>query len=431
MNFAQKVIQDFNEGKYDDKLSYIYATNLEKDILFQRQRYVKCINEFTQLFKTDDEFQIFSAPGRTEIGGNHTDHQHGNVLAASINLDVVAIARKNTSKKINLKSEGYPVDTINLESLEAVESEKEKSASLIRGVTYKFKEMGYDITGFDAYITSNVLQGSGLSSSAAYETAIGTIINGLFCNNEVSFVEIGKIGQFAENVYFGKPCGLMDQMASSVGGIITIDFEDTQKPVIKNVNFDFTKSGHSLCIIDTGADHADLTDEYASIPKEMAEISNYFGKKFLREVDENEFYEKLSDLGSKLNHRAILRAMHFFEDNKRVLKQVKALEDNDFNLFLQLVKQSGYSSYMYLQNIYSSSKPEKQHVSIALSLCDRLLGDKGAYRVHGGGFAGTIQAFVPNDMVDSFKKSMENVLGENMCHILSIRPIGGTEVKII
>lgn len=417
-------------GDFNEKISYIYACDKEK-AGFYADRFTEIIGGFSEAFDYEpEEMRLFSAPGRTEIGGNHTDHQHGCVLAASLNLDVIGAAALNGRDEIRIKSKGYPMDIISLDELEPSEHEYDRASGLIRGVVRKIKDMGYEIKGFDAYTVSSVLKGSGMSSSAAFEVLVGTIINGLFCNEEINAVEIAKIAQYAENVYFGKPCGLMDQMASSVGAVVAIDFADTEKPVVNKVEFDFTKSGYSLCIIDSGADHADLTNEYAAITVEMRAVANYFGKDFLRDVDPNEFSAKLAEVRAAVkNDRAILRAIHYFNDNVRAQEEVNALKDNDFERFLDIVNKSGRSSFMYLQNVYASSMPEQQAVSLTLALCDEILGDSGASRVHGGGFAGTVQAFVPNELVGEFKEKIEAVLGEGMCHILSIRPVGGIELK--
>ena len=305
------------------------------------------------------------------------------------------------------------------------EKEYNQAKSLIKGVIAKFKTLGYEIKGFDAYTSSNVLKGSGLSSSAAFEVLIGNIINGLFANGEVSAVDIAKIGQYAENVYFGKPCGLMDQMACSIGAAVSIDFSDTENPVIRKVDFDFSNTGYALCIIDSGADHVDLTDEYAAIPKEMKAVANYFGEEYLRNVNKSDFYSSIKSLREKVGDRAVLRAIHFFEDNDRAVKEAQALKDGHFDEFLSLVKESGYSSYMYLQNVCVSGSVQNQAVGLVLALCQEFLQGKGAYRVHGGGFAGTVQAFVPVDMLDDFKREIETILGDGYCHVLSIRPIGG------
>ena len=420
--------EKINNKKFDSQITYMYACDTSETTPYY-DRFSEVIEGLEENFGKKDEIRLFSAPGRTEIGGNHTDHQHGSVLAASLNLDVIGAVALNGTDTIRIKSKGYPLDEIKISDLEINEAEFDKASALIRGVVKGFTDKGYEIKGFDAYTLSNVLKGSGMSSSAAFEVLVGTIINGLFCNGEVSAIEIAKIGQFAENKYFGKPCGLMDQMASSVGAIVAIDFEDTKNPKVEKVDFDFTKTDHALCIIDSGADHADLTSEYADITVEMRAVSEFFGKQFLREIPKEDFMMKLPELKDALkNERALIRALHYFNDTVRAEEEVKALKENDFNKFLSIVKKSGYSSFMYLQNVFAASMPHQQAVSLSLALCDELLGDRGAYRVHGGGFAGTVQAFVPNDMLNEFKTKIEAVLGNGACHVLSIRPVGGTEV---
>ena len=375
------------------------------------------------------EIYRFSAPGRTEISGNHTDHQHGCVLAAAVNLETVAEVMLNDSEVIRVQSEGYPVVEVNLNDLSVHEEEKNTTAALIRGVAAAFSQRGAKLLGFDAWVRSSVLPGSGLSSSAAFEVLIGTICNELFFNQKLSAVEIAQVGQYAENVYFGKPCGLMDQTASSVGGMVFIDFENPNSPVVERIDFDFAAAGHALCIIDSGADHADLTEEYAAIPGEVKRVSTFFGKEVLRDIPEADFFAALPELRHRVPDRAILRAIHFYQENKRVQRQAQALREGDFDTFLGLVSESGRSSWMYLQNITPTGATEHQDVAVALALCDTLLQGRGAYRVHGGGFAGTVQAFVPLEMLDSFKTGIENVLGEGKCHVLSIRPQGGTRVE--
>ncbi len=399
---------------------------MQRDIRFNsiREQYEK---EFGQI----RELVYISAPGRTEIGGNHTDHQHGCVLAGSVNLDIIAVAAKNDDNIIRIKSEGYPVDEINLNELAPDKNEFGKSSALIRGIAARFKELGFEVRGFNAYTSSNVLKGSGLSSSAAFEVLAANIINALFCEEKVSAVEIAKIGQYSENIYFGKPCGLMDQMASSIGGAVFIDFKTTDNPRIKKIEFDLAKEGYALCIIDTGADHADLTDEYAAIPSEMRAAANFFGKDYLREVDKNKFLAEISKLREHIGDRAVLRAYHFFKENERAFKEAKALEEKDFQTFLELVKESGRSSYMYLQNVNVTGAKSGQAVGIVLALCEEYLQGKGAYRVHGGGFAGTVQAFVPLENLDDFKQNIEKSVGTGKCHILSIRSNGGTVLKRI
>ena len=363
---------------------------------------------------------LFSAPGRTEIGGNHTDHQLGRVLAGAVSLETVAAVAVNGENVIRVLSEGYPLCEIALDDLAIRPEEFGTTAALIRGVA-----AGTGLSrGFDAYICSTVLPGSGLSSSAAFEVLLGTIASQLSgaCLNAV---EIAQLGQKVENEYFGKPCGLMDQMASSVGGIITIDFADPAKPVIEHLELDLAALGYALCIIDSGADHADLTDEYAAIPREMKAVAAVFGKSVLREVDEDAFFARLGEVRAAAGDRAALRAMHFFADNRRVAEQVAALRSGDFDAFLRLVNESGRSSWLYLQNVVPTGATAHQELAAALALAAKLLNGRGACRVHGGGFAGTIQAFVPLDLLESFRAGMEAALGEGSCHVLSIRPEGG------
>ena len=371
--------------------------------------------------------RYFSAPGRTEIGGNHTDHQRGRVLAAAVNLDTVAAVALNSTNTIRIQSEGYPLCQVELDEMTPKAEEINTTMALIRGVAARFTQLGCKVEGFDAYVTSTVLPGSGLSSSAAYEVLIGTIVNHLFFGGKVSQPEIAMIGQYAENVFFGKPCGLMDQTASAVGGMVTIDFFDKENPVIESVDFDFASCGHALCIIDSRASHADLTDEYAAITTELKNICGYFGKDVLTQIPEGEFIANIAALRKAFGDRAVLRAYHFYKENARVPQQVAALRSGDFDTFLRLVKESGYSSYMYLQNVIPAGYKENQDVALSLALCELYLGGRGAYRVHGGGFAGTVQAFVPYDSLDTFRSGIDAVLGEGACHVLSIRPEGGVE----
>ena len=383
---------------------------------------------FSNVFGGTPE-RYFSAPGRTEIGGNHTDHQRGRVLAGAVNLDTVAAVRCNGTNVIRIQSKGYPLSVVALDQLAPVAAEINTTPALIRGVAARFVQLGCKVEGFDAYCESTVLPGSGLSSSAAYEVLIGTIINHLFFDGQASQPEIAMIGQYAENVFFGKPCGLMDQTASAVGNLVTIDFFDKDHPVIEPVDFDFASCGHALCIIDSGADHADLTDEYAAVPGEIKAVAAYLGKEVLTEIDEAEFYAKLPQLRKACGDRAVMRCIHFYQENARVPQQVAALKTGDFEKFLGLVKQSGYSSYMYLQNVIPAGYKAHQDVAVALGLAEHFLQGRGAYRVHGGGFAGTIQAFVPFDILDSFVAGMDSALGQGACHVLSIRPHGGVEME--
>ena len=371
--------------------------------------------------------RYFSAPGRTEIGGNHTDHQRGCVLAGAVNLETVAAVKPNGTHVIRVLSQGYPMCQVDLSHLQPVAEEINSTPALIRGVAARFAQLGCKVEGFDAYCQSTVLPGSGLSSSAAFEVLMGTIINGLFFDGRASQPEIAMIGQYAENVFFGKPCGLMDQTASAVGSMVTIDFADKDHPVIEPVDFDFAACGHALCIIDSGADHADLTDEYAAVTVEYRALCDHFGKEVLTQVPEEEFYAAIAALRKKCTDRAIMRGIHQYEENKRVKQQVQALRVGDFDRFLALVKESGYSSYMYLQNVIPAGYVQHQDMAVALGLCQHYLQGRGAFRVHGGGFAGTVQAFVPFDLLDSFKKGIESALGEGACHVLSIRKDGGVE----
>ena len=417
--------EEFKNGGYRELLKDIYV---DDDVLDdQTERYIKALENFEELYG-EKEVEIYSAPGRSEVGGNHTDHQYGKVLAASVNLDAIAVVAKTDDGKIAVKSEGYSPFEVNLEFLEVNKEEEGTSKALTKGVAAKLKEEGYKIGGFQAYVTSDVLNGAGMSSSAAFEVLLGNIFSGLYNDMKVDPVLIAQIGQYAENVYFGKPCGLMDQMASSVGGLINIDFKDPENPVVKQVNVDFEEYGHSLCIVDTKGSHADLTDDYAAIPEEMKKVANFFDEDVLRKVDKNEFYLNLPKIREILGDRAVLRAMHLFEENKRVDEEVEALEAGNFEMFKKLVKASGDSSFKYLQNVYSGHDLQNQSVSIGLAVSDVALGDRGVSRVHGGGFAGTIQAFVPNDIVGMYKETMEHVFGEGACHILKVRSYGGMKV---
>jgi len=379
---------------------------------------------FTEQFHTAPT-HLFSAPGRTELGGNHTDHQHGRVLAAAVELDTRAAAALNGTSLIRVLSEGYPLCQVDLRDLTPRPEEQNTTAALIRGVAAGFVNRGCMLRGFDACVTSTVLPGSGLSSSAAFEVLVGTALNCLSgCGLDA--VEIAKIAQYAENVYFGKPCGLMDQMTSSVGGCVAMDFSDPAAPVVERVDFDFSHCGHALVIVDSGASHADLTDQYAAIPAELGAVCALFGKTVLRDVPEAEFLSRLPEVRVAVGDRAVLRALHVYDENRRVDVQVDALRRGDFDSFLHDVNLSGLSSQNLLQNVIPAGAAAHQEVALALALARRLLGGRGACRVHGGGFAGTIQAFVPENMLISFRDGMESVLGRGVCHVLAIRPTGGT-----
>ena len=372
--------------------------------------------------------RYFSAPGRTEIGGNHTDHQRGRVLAAAVNLDTRGAVRKNGSSVIRVKSKGYELCCVDIGELTPKAEEINTTPALVRGVAARFAQLGCRVQGFDAYVESTVLPGSGLSSSAAFEVLMGTVINHLFFDGVASQPQIAMIGQYAENVFFSKPCGLMDQTASAVGGLVTIDFQEKDAPVIESVDFDFASCGHALCIIDTRASHADMTEEYAAIPGELKRISDYFGKEVLSQIPQDAFLAAIPELRKACGDRGVMRALHFYQDNARVPRQVAALRNGDFDAFLRLVTESGHSSYMYLQNVTPAGYIEHQNVAVALGLCQHYLQGKGAYRVHGGGFAGTVQAFVPFGMLEDFRTGIDGALGQGACHVLSIRPQGGVEM---
>ena len=416
--------QELSDGVHAARLASLYCC-APAETASEAARYAAVLDGLEKTFGSHAEAGLYSAPGRTEIGGNHTDHQHGRVLAGSVNIDMIAAAAPNDKNQLRVQSEGYDLCVIDLNDLEARKEEENTTASLLRGECAAFTQRGAKLAGLDVYISSNVPKGSGVSSSAAFEVLIGVILNDCFMTEKVSPIAIAQIGQWAENVYFGKPCGLMDQMASSVGNIITIDFASPAKPVVEPVAVDFSKAGLALCILDSGADHADLTDEYAAIPAECRAVAAVCGGEVLRDVPFETFLAKLPECRRQCGDRAVLRAFHVYADNDRVAKQVAALHDGDFGTFLSLVNESGCSSWEYLQNVIPAGYKEHQEVGVTIAAAKHLLGDKGAVRVHGGGFAGTVQAFVPVEMLDEFKAGMEAILGEGHCHVLSIRPEGG------
>lgn len=423
----RKFKEQLSEGAFDKVLKTLYGS-CEQTISRQKQRYSDAVDRFRECFPDSEEISVFSAPGRTEIGGNHTDHQHGCVLAAAVNLDIIAVVSFNNMGVIRLQSEGHSPNNVGLSDLSVQNSEKGDSSALIRGIASKFCDMGVEVRGFDAYTTSDVLSGSGLSSSAAFEVLIGTIIDRHYNNGKVGAVEIAKIGQYAENEYFGKKSGLMDQMVSSVGGLVSIDFHDTGNPKIQSFPFDFKNAGYCLCVTDTKGSHADLTDDYVAIRSEMENVAAQFGKAYLRDVNENDFYGAIPQLREKCSDRAVLRTAHFFDENRRAVQESNALSDGNMDDFLELVKQSGESSANLLQNLYSCSQPSEQALSIGIMLSKRILGEKGALRVHGGGFAGTIQAFVPTDKVNEYVSEMNRIFGDGSCYVLRIRSLGGVEI---
>ncbi|MFB1646670.1 galactokinase [Campylobacter molothri] len=411
--------------KLNQNLKKIYK---EEFLAQQEQRYLKALEAFKKHYPKHDNFNFYSSPGRTEIGGNHTDHQHGMVLAAAVNLDIIAVAAPNNSDTICINSESFNLKEIKLNNFTFNSNEIGSSEALIKGICSKFKDLGYNVKGFDAYITSDVVKGSGLSSSAAFENLIGTILNYEFNNGNIPPTQIALISQYAENVYFGKSCGLMDQMASAIGGFSFMDFKDPQKPIIEKINFDFSNCNYLLCIVNTKGNHIDLTSDYISITKEMQLVAKAFNKKVLREVNEKDFFNNIASLRTKIHDRAILRAIHFFKDNQNAFKEAQALKNNDFETFKNLIRDSGNSSFKFLQNIFSLSKPLEQNLALALALSEKILKDKGVSRVHGGGFAGTIQAYIPLELVQEYEESMKNIFGQDSCHILNIRNIGVTKL---
>ncbi|HLO59182.1 MAG TPA: galactokinase family protein [Bacteroidales bacterium] len=423
---TETLLSKLNAGT--DALKKLYG-NDPAELIKNSQRYQNLLKQFVNDFGNADA-EFFSSPGRTEIGGNHTDHNYGRVLAGAVNLDNVAVAARNNTNTVRIESAGYPAFEVDLSNLKPDKNEQYTSASLVRGISARLKELGFQIGGFNAVIDGGVPKGSGLSSSASFEVLIGAIISELFNQGKLDPIQNAIIGQYAENNFFGKPCGLMDQTACSMGGLITIDFKDPSKPVVKKVNFDFIATGFALVITDTGGNHADLNDEYASLPTDMKAVAAQLGAKVLREVTLEQIIDIAPRIREKVGDRAILRAIHFEKDNQRVVDQVAALERNDFKSFLDMVIESGYSSYMYNQNIYPVNNVREQGVSLALALSDIVLKGKGAWRVHGGGFAGTIQAFVPNDALDQYISTLEHVYGKGSCHKLFIRQQGTGKVEI-
>lgn len=425
MSEMKQLINRLECGEFDAKLLDIYVD--KSKIPYQKKRYVDAIKRFESIFGEKD-IAVYSAPGRSEIGGNHTDHQRGEVLVASVNVDAIAVVHKTEDNIVKVVSDGYNGITVSLDDLEKKDSEEGTTTALIKGVLYGVQEKGYQIGGFEAFITSEVLIGAGLSSSAAFETVIGSVLSGLYNGMQIPAVEIAIIGQYAENVFFGKPCGLMDQMASSVGNLVHIDFADEKKPVIDKVNCDFGKFGYSLCITDTKSSHADCTPEYAAVPREMKAAASVFGKEVLRDVSKEDVLANIGKIRKDCGDRVALRAIHFVEENERVQRETNALKNSDFLVFLDEVKASGDSSFKYLQNVYMNKDIEHQNVSVALALSDVFLSKNGVSRVHGGGFAGTIQAFVKNEAVAEYQKVMNDNFGEGACNVYQVRKYGGINV---
>ena len=425
--YIQETIDAIDQGKFDATLKAIYKDNSSSQ-LYQRERYTKAVRQFEGHFGSSD-VRLFSTPGRTEVGGNHTDHNAGHVLAASVDLDVLAVAAENDCGQIRVWSDGYGMISVSTTALEVDKNEYYTSQSILTGVLKGLVNAGYTVGGFDAYVTSNVLKGSGLSSSAAFEVCMVTILNHLYNGGAVDDVTNAKISQFSENDYFGKPCGLMDQTTCAVGGFVTIDFWDFENPGITKVPFDFAKSGYTLCVVDTGGDHTDLNEDYAALEHEMKAVARALGADVLRRTSKQAVLGNIAALRKQVNDRAILRAIHFFDDDQKVLGLVDALNANDFSRFMELIIASGLSSFMYCQNIYANSHWQKQGLSVALVMSENILRGRGAWRVHGGGFAGTIQAFVPDDLLPQYRTAMAGVFGEKAFYELMVRPCGTIEVK--
>lgn len=416
-------MNQLQSGVLDEALKTLYGTA-------DHTRAEHVISAFAARYPASAErAALFSAPGRTELGGNHTDHQHGCVLCASVDLDMMACAAPNGLREIRVCSEGYGELTVSLDALSPREDERDTTAALVRGVAAGVSDLGHPVAGFDAYVHSNVIAGSGLSSSAAFEVLIGTILNGFFCGGALDSITIAKISQRAERDYYGKPCGLMDQMGAAVGGAVAIDFNDPENPTVEAPGYDFAASGHALCIIDSRSSHDDLTEDYAAVAEEMRAVAHCFGKEVLREVPEELFRAELCAVREQCGDRAVLRARHFYSENRRAVLEADALREGDFERFLALVNASGQSSVCDLENIWSPSYPSRQAVSLVLSIGRELLGSSGAIRVHGGGFAGTVQAFVPQALLEPFRAGIESVFGAGSCHVLRIRPLGGCEIK--
>lgn len=419
------IIKDIENGNYDDIFIDIYSDN--KYIEYQKKRYIDSVKKFEEIYKNKD-VHIFSAPGRCEIGGNHTDHQNGMVVAAAINLDVIGVVSKNLDNKVNIVSEGFEEIHISLDDLEESKEERGTMKALVKGILSEMSKCGYVTGGVDAYITSDVPMGSGLSSSAAFEILIGTIISGLYNDMQISPVEIAMMGQCAENKYFGKPCGLMDQMACAVGNMVHIDFLETDTTKVEKINFDLDKWGYSLCITDTKGSHENLTDEYASIPMEMKNVAKHFGKLTLRGITREMLTRDINVLRETVGDRAVLRSLHFVTENERAYREAKYLKENNIKAFLKEVNASGNSSHKYLQNIYSNSEVQSQALTLALGFSEEILGEDEACRVHGGGFAGTIIAFVKKENENLYINEMENIFGADSCKTLKIRKYGGIKV---
>lgn len=444
MRNINDILREIGSGEYDDNLFTIYRTN---DLAPHRRRLIKALNDFENEFGTDRDVAIFSAPARTEISGNHTDHQFGNVLSAAVDMDAIGICSTNNDGVIRVKSEGYPLIEIAvsmslkknpdeysplgnfvISDLDPYPNEAYKPISLVKGIAARYYLLGKELTGFDCYITSSIVSGVGLATSAAYEMIISNIMNMIYMNGYLAPDEVAEIGHFAENYYFKRSCGLMDQLTSSFGGVLWLDFYDSDTPFVTKIDFDFKKMGYTICVIDSGVSSKGMENDYELIPREMKAVANFFGKPALSRVDEDEFFMYLNDVRATCGERAVLRAWHFFEEDKRAVRCSKLLQENNVEDFLREVEKSGRSSAIYLQNMYSPRYTDIQPLTIALACCERILGNRGAYRVHGGGFGGTVQAFVPNDMLEYFKTEIEKMLGLGCCYELKIRKCGTVKI---
>ena len=414
--------QGLQEGAYHEELSRVYGADESMAV----DRLTALLRGFCDFYGADGDTPValYSTPGRTEIGGNHTDHQQGRGLASSVNLDTIACVTPTDTNIIRIQSEGHKLCQIDLGNLSPVAGELGHSPALVRGIAAKITEMGYTVGGFDAYTTTRVLRGSGLSSSATFEVLVATIINHLFCGGALTATELAQVAQYSENAYFGKPCGLMDQLSCATGGVIAIDFKDKDHPTIRQVEFDLMKAGYALCIVDSGVSHAGLHTEYSAIPHEMGAVAACFGRRLLSEVNPAAFYANIASVREACGDRAVLRAIHFYNDDAAVEAELAAVRRGDMAEFLRQVNRSGRSSWMYLQNISTYRDPKNQGLGVLLAVADHLLDGKGAFRVHGGGFAGTIQAFVPLTMLETFISGMEAVSGPGSCHVLSFRNVG-------
>lgn len=421
---ANELIKSINEGKFDNIFTTLYG---KEQVEMQRERYLECVDEFGKIYEGDRDLRVFSVSGRSEVAGNHTDHNHGKVLAASINLDIIAIVAKNEDGIIHVKSKGFQMDTVDTSDL--AKEKYHKSALMIAGVCDGFQKHGFQIGGFDAYTTSSVFKASGLSSSAAFEDMIGTIESHLYNGGNVDCMETAKIGQYAENAFYDKPCGLLDQVACIYGGFVAIDFEDPKDPKVEKLDFDLSSYGYNLCIVNTGGNHSDLTDDYASIPSEMKSVAAFFGRDVLRGLTYEDILKNGAELRGKCGDRAMIRAIHYLLENERVDTIRDAIKRRDIKGFLHGITDSGNSSFKYLQNVYTNSNVSEQGLSLALAIAEKALeGKEAACRVHGGGFAGTIQAFVKKEDVDSFRAAIDGVFGEGACVCLMVRPYGGLAV---